>query len=183
MPNVISFNALTLASKERIWLGPPAFKKLRKITIAELRTWRKRSLPSTFVDDMPRLRAMSPDVEELEIGTLTLLRGGINIRDVEFISMAEIYTDTAAIAINKLDNLNVNQQFEIGDPDSEESCVTVGGSGSIKMGHVGTMQAEKFFKDGVGHTTDVTLILPKHVEPTHKWAPVQGTKRPKLTAG
>ena len=87
MSLTISFGSITLASRDRLRLGPPDFPRLKRIHIGELRAYAPDDVPDTAGADMARLRAMNANVEQLEIGVLTILRGGLDIKDVMLIEV------------------------------------------------------------------------------------------------
>ncbi|WP_270935755.1 hypothetical protein [Falsiroseomonas oryzae] len=179
MPNVISFNSITLTTRERLFLGPPAFKKLQVIRIGELRAYWPDDVPKDASGDMPRLRAMSADVEELHIGVLTILRGGLNIVEIKQIQVHNASSDGLGMRIKHIDQLHIERYF---NDDDDDGAVTVDAKGDIRVKYVDQMDVTNFYNSAVT-ATDLVLVLPRHVEPTRKWAPVQVTKRPKLTAG
>jgi hypothetical protein len=185
MPNTVSFNAITLSSKHRIPLGPPDFKKLRVIRIGELRALGPDEVPASTPCDGNRLRNMSADVEQLEIGVLTLLRGGLKIQDVAQIQMRHVFAGIP-LHVHKADVIEVHNEFDV-NLDPGETAVEVDATrGRISVRHADEMHIENLFTgpgSDIAEGQDVVLILPRHVEPTRKWAPVRVPPRVKLTAG
>lgn len=178
MPNVISFNSITLTGDQRIHLGPPAFKKLRQIRIGELRSYRPKELPKGASGDADLLRAMSSDVEELQIGVLTIFRGGLHINEVSMVQLHRVFSDNPGVSVESAETMTIQNLF---DDDALKSSVIVAG-GNIKVEHAEAAEITDVFT-GAGITTGVVLVLPPHVEPTRKWAPVQISKQVKLTGG
>lgn len=183
MPSTVSFNAITLSSKHRIPLGPPQFKKLRVIRIGELRAFAPGEMPASTPCDGDRLRNMSPDVEQLEIGVLTLLRGGLKIEDVAQIQMRQVFAGTP-LHVGQAQSVTVGNMFDMELADTDTAVEVNASRGRISVQHADQVQIETLFSGAdLPFGGDVVLTLPSHVEPTRKWAPVRVPPRVKLTSG
>lgn len=187
MAIAISFSSLTLASKDRLTLGPPDFPRLKYIHIGELRAYWPETMPESASADLKLLSAMNPNVEQLDIGVLTILRGGLDIKDVELIKVGTAYTDGGVrLQVGKVGHLEVDKRFNKSDDEEEDDdgAVTVRSRGSIKVKRATIMEVEELVT-GVGAPVmrEVQLILPAALDPDLKWAPVQVAKKPFRSGG
>jgi hypothetical protein len=190
MSLTVSFGSITLASRDRLRLGPPDFPRLKRIHIGELRAYAPDGVPDSTGEDMARLRAMNANVERLEIGILTILRGGLDVKDVMLIEVRTSYAaGLAGMHVKQVDNFQVQKLHNMGsstedEEEDDDGAVTVRSSGSIRIGHVGQVEMDTMFNGiDLPLMKDVTLVLPASVDPNVKWAPVQVARKPFRSTG
>jgi hypothetical protein len=190
MSLTISFGSITLASRDRLRLGPPDFPRLKRIHIQELRAYAPEDVPESAGADMARLRAMNANVEQLEIGVLTIFRGGLDIKDVLLVEVKTSYFGgLAGMQVKQVDTFNIQRLHNTGastedEEEDDDGAVTVRSSGSIRVKHIGQVEMGTMFNGiDVPMMKDVTLVLPAAVDPNLKWAPVQVAKKPFRSTG
>lgn len=171
MPRTARFGKITFCSDERLRLGPPRFKRLRRILIGELLDFALDECPPDARSDIELLRSMDPEVEVLQIGTMIAFRGGIDIGTAERVVIGDIISGCRI------------------PPDSADPPVLFDREApSIQIDYVEKLSIDNVMALGdqapSGHFIDrIIITLPRHVQARSRWAPVHVDPRPYRSTG